>query len=51
MDNRFPTLLFPVTPDWIVKATVIAFCGALVGATYPALKAASKDPIEALAYE
>jgi putative ABC transport system permease protein len=51
MDNRFPTLLFPVTSDWIVKATVIAFCGALVGATYPALKAASKDPIEALAYE
>jgi putative ABC transport system permease protein len=51
MDNRFPTLLFPVTPAWIVNATLIAFCGALVGATYPALKAASKDPIEALAYE
>jgi putative ABC transport system permease protein len=51
MDRRFPTLLFPVTPGWITYATVIAFCGALVGAIYPALKAAGKDPIEALAYE
>jgi putative ABC transport system permease protein len=51
MDRRFPTLLFPVTPGWITYATVIAFCGALVGAMYPALKAAAKDPIEALAYE
>jgi putative ABC transport system permease protein len=51
MDRRFPTLLFPVTPGWLVAATLIAFGGALVGATYPALKAASKDPIEALAYE
>jgi putative ABC transport system permease protein len=51
MNERFPTLLFPVGPDWILKATLIAFCGALVGAIYPALKAARKDPIEALAYE
>src|ERR1700723_2539556 len=51
MDNRFPTLPFPVSPHWIVNATIIAFLGALVGAMYPALKAAGKDPIEALAYE
>jgi putative ABC transport system permease protein len=51
MNNRFPTLLFPVTPGWVVRAMLIAFCGALVGATYPALKAAAKDPIDALAYE
>ncbi|MGC2398768.1 MAG: FtsX-like permease family protein [Acidobacteriaceae bacterium] len=51
MDQRFPTLLFPVTPLWILNAILIAFCGAIVGAAYPAFKAASKDPIEALAYE
>jgi putative ABC transport system permease protein len=51
MNQRFPTLLFPVTPTWLINATVIAFVGSLVGAAYPALKAASKDPIEALAYE
>jgi putative ABC transport system permease protein len=51
MDKRFPTLLFPVTTGWLVAATLIAFGGALVGAIYPAFKAASKDPIEALAYE
>ena len=51
MDNRFPTLPFPVSPHWIVNATIIAFLGALGGAMYPALKAAGKDPIEALAYE
>jgi putative ABC transport system permease protein len=51
MDNRFPTLPFPISPGWIMYATLIAFGGALVGASYPALKAAKKDPIEALAYE
>jgi putative ABC transport system permease protein len=51
MDNRFPTLPFPISPNWILYATLIAFGGALVGASYPALKAAQKDPIEALAYE
>ena len=36
---------------WIGRATLIAIVGALAGAVYPAFKAASKDPIEALAYE
>jgi putative ABC transport system permease protein len=51
MDRKFPTLLFPVTPQWLITATLIAFLGSLIGAAYPAFKAASKDPIEALAYE
>jgi putative ABC transport system permease protein len=51
MDVRFPTIPFPVSPGWITAATLIAFGGALVGASYPALKAARKDPIDALAYE
>jgi putative ABC transport system permease protein len=51
MNDRVPTIPFPISPGWIVYATLIAFGGALVGASYPALKAARKDPIEALAYE
>jgi putative ABC transport system permease protein len=51
MDKRFPTIPFPISSGWIMYATLIAFGGALVGASYPALKAAQKDPIEALAYE
>ncbi len=51
MNVRFPTLPFPVSAYWMLSATFIALCGSLVGASYPALKAARKDPIEALAYE
>jgi putative ABC transport system permease protein len=36
---------------WVLRATVIALVGALAGALYPAVKAAQRDPIEALAYE
>lgn len=48
---KLPLLRVVVTWGWIVKATVIAIIGALLGALYPAFKAAQKDPIEALAYE
>jgi putative ABC transport system permease protein len=51
MDVRFPTISFPLDVQWIIAATLIALGGALVGASYPAWKAARKDPIEALAYE
>jgi putative ABC transport system permease protein len=46
-----PTLSFQLTGEWNVKAVVIALLGALLGALYPALKAARKDPIDALSYE
>lgn len=48
---RFPTLSFSVTPAWVGIAVAISLAGALCGALYPALKAARKDPIDALAYE
>jgi putative ABC transport system permease protein len=51
MGARFPTQPFPISVHWMVSATLIAFGGALLGASYPALKAAAKDPIDALAYE
>ena len=48
---RLPTLPVVVTGKWILISTVIAIIGAILGALYPAYKAAQKDPIEALAYE
>ena len=51
LQNRFPTLDFVINMPYVWKAIVIAFVGAILGALYPALKAASKDPIDALSYE
>ncbi|MBN9616441.1 MAG: ABC transporter permease [Acidobacteriales bacterium 59-55] len=48
---KFPTLAFAVTPGWVMAAVLIAFTGAMLGAFYPAIKAARKDPIDALSYE
>jgi putative ABC transport system permease protein len=48
---KFPTLAFAVTPQWVSAAILIAFSGAMLGAFYPAVKAARKDPIDALSYE
>jgi putative ABC transport system permease protein len=49
--HRIPTLRVVVTGGWILKTTLIAIVGAILGALYPAYRAAQKDPIEALAYE
>jgi putative ABC transport system permease protein len=49
--NRLPQVDFVITCDWVLKAIAIALVGALMGALYPAWKAARKDPIDALAYE
>jgi putative ABC transport system permease protein len=49
--HKFPLLQVVVDGGWIVRATLIAIAGAIVGALYPAFKAAQKDPIDALAYE
>ena len=40
-----------MTGEWILRAAIIAIVGAILGAIYPAYKAAQKDPIDALAYE
>ena len=48
---KFPTLSFQITTQWVVTAVLIALTGSLFGALYPALKAARKDPIDALSYE
>jgi putative ABC transport system permease protein len=46
-----PTLRLFWSSQWVLRATLIAVTGALLGALYPAYKAAQKDPIDALAYE
>ena len=51
LSMRFPTLPFIISAEWMTRGVLIAFLGALLGAVYPALKAARKDPIDALAYE
>ncbi len=48
---KFPTLRVIIQRDWIGYAAIIAMVGAILGAVYPAYKAAQKDPIDALAYE
>ncbi|HEY6763913.1 MAG TPA: FtsX-like permease family protein [Candidatus Sulfotelmatobacter sp.] len=48
---ELPTQRLFWSTDWVLRATVIALTGALLGALYPAFKAAQKDPIDALAYE
>jgi putative ABC transport system permease protein len=48
---KFPLMTVQMTGAWIGYATAIAIVGAMLGAIYPAVKAAQKDPIDALAYE
>lgn len=47
----FPTLPIELTWDWRLYAACLALMGSLVGAFYPALRAARLDPVDALAYE
>ncbi|MEX2264657.1 MAG: FtsX-like permease family protein [Bryobacteraceae bacterium] len=40
-----------IVPEWWPIAALISLTGALLGALYPGITAATQDPIEALAYE
>ena len=46
-----PVLRLYWSNAWALRAALIAIVGATAGASYPAYKAAQKDPIDALAYE
>jgi putative ABC transport system permease protein len=48
---KFPTIPFLVDNSLRAEGAAIALVGSVLGALYPAWKAASKDPIDALAYE
>lgn len=47
----FPTLPIELTWDWRLYSAGLALVGSIVGAFYPALRAAQLDPVDALAYE
>ncbi len=49
--RAFPTVRIMVEVEWVVRATIIALVGSVLGAIYPAFRAAQKDAIDALAYE
>lgn len=51
MNIFVPTMTQAIVPDWWPIAAAIALGAALLGATYPGLKAARQDPIEALSYD
>ena len=51
INYEFPLHRLVWDSRWVLRATIIAVVGALLGGLYPALRAAQKDAIEALAYE
>lgn len=44
-------LIIDLQPRWLLIAAIIGIAGGVVGAFYPAMRAANIDPIEALSYE
>lgn len=48
---KFPTLTILITPEWMVRAGLIALGAAMLGASYPAWLASRKDAVEALSYD
>jgi putative ABC transport system permease protein len=48
---KFPTLSIELTMEWAAYAALLALVGSMLGAFYPALRAAQLDPVDALAYE
>ncbi|MEO8434687.1 MAG: ABC transporter permease [Pyrinomonadaceae bacterium] len=48
---RSTSLTVEIEPKWILVALGVGLVGGTIGALYPALRAASQDPVEALSYE
>ena len=49
--KMMPTVNIMITREWVLRAALFALASGVIGSLYPAYKAASQDPIEALAYE
>ncbi|MDX6613492.1 MAG: putative transport system permease protein [Blastocatellia bacterium] len=48
---RSTSLTVEIEPKWIAVSLAVGLVGGTIGALYPALRAASQDPVEALSYE
>jgi len=44
-------LMIDLEPKWLIIAAIIGLLGGVVGAIYPALRAANLDPVEAISYD
>ena len=44
-------LRIDLMPRWLLMSAAIGVLGGVVGALYPAMRAANLDPLEALSYE
>ncbi|HJZ64622.1 MAG TPA: FtsX-like permease family protein [Candidatus Acidoferrum sp.] len=51
LKQTVPTLQVQITGQWLIGSVLLAIAGATAGAIYPTLRAASYDPVVALAYE
>jgi putative ABC transport system permease protein len=51
LGETLPTLTILISQGWVLRAVALALAGALAGALYPAYRAATIDPVDALAYE
>jgi putative ABC transport system permease protein len=51
LEGTVPTLTILISQGWVLRAVALALAGALAGAIYPAYRAATIDPVDALAYE
>jgi putative ABC transport system permease protein len=49
--TRLTAMSVDLEPAWLLYALVIGMAGGVLGALYPALRAANQDPVTALAYE
>ena len=47
----FPTLSVDLNPQWFAMSALLGITGGLLGALYPAYRAAKLDPVEALNFE